>query len=100
MSIQPNAVILPRARHRLPIDIDPETHSLMASLYPLQHLLIPHIPQHNIAVFASRRDEGLTVQDAETAPDGIFLVAMALVGLLDGAGDVVPEANAVVEIKR
>lgn len=37
--------------------------------------------------------------DAEGASDGEFLVAVTLVGFLYGAGDVIPEADAVVERK-
>jgi hypothetical protein len=37
--------------------------------------------------------------DAEGTSDGEFLVAVALVGFLYGAGDVIPEADAVVERK-
>jgi hypothetical protein len=69
------------------------------SLYSLQHVLAHHIPQYYTAILTRRCDEWLSVESREAASDGELLVAMALVGLLDGARDVVPETNAIVEVE-
>lgn len=97
--IQTNRVILSRAGHGLPIDVDPETNAPVAGGHPLQNLLALDMPQHKVAVLAGRRDKGLPVQDAEAAANGKLFVPVALVRLLDGAGDVVPQADAVIEVE-
>lgn len=99
MPIQPNAVILPRAGHGLPVYIDPETHAPVAGGHPLKYLLALHVPQHDVPVLARRGDEGLALQNTEAAANGELFVSMALIGLLDRASHVVPQANAVVEVE-
>lgn len=92
--------VLATTNHQPSCDVYPKAHALMP-LENLHHLPALHIPQHKAPVLAGRRDEGelgtVPPARAKAAADGEALVAVALVGLLDGAGDVVPQADAVVQ---
>lgn len=99
VSIHPDDRVLPSRHHSIPMNIDPETHALFVTLHSLQHVLAHHIPEHDTSIFTSRSDERLTIKCSEAASNGEFLIAMALVCLLDGARDVVPETDAVVEVE-
>lgn len=104
----PDAPILPCGDHGVSPHVHPETHLPGMRRETLEYLLGRDVPQHHVTVFAGRHDKralrGVPVailegEHAEAAPNGELLVPVALVCLLDGAGDVVPEANAVVKVE-
>lgn len=98
MSIHPDCVILAPADHCLFMNIHPKAHASVA-LNPLQNILGYHVPEHDAPVLTSRGDERGSVQDTKTSTDCKLFIKVALVRLLDAAGDIVPQANAVVEVK-
>lgn len=80
------------------MDINPKAHALMP-FDALQKRLALDVPQHDASVLAGGGDKGLAVEDTEAATHSKLLVEVALVRLLDTAGDVVPETDAVVEVE-
>lgn len=69
------------------------------TLHSLKHLLVLDVPEYDISIFASRGNECFTVEDGKTAPDGEFLIAMALISLFNTSRNIVPKADAVVEVE-
>lgn len=88
--------VLAGAHHDVLVDVHPEADAGVA-LDALHDLLALDVPEHDLAVLARGRDEGRAVDRPETAPYAEPFVLVARVRLLDGSGDVVPEAQARVE---
>src|SRR6187549_2815502 len=98
MPIHLNSVILPRANHGFVIDINPEANALVTA-DALEHLLGLDVPEDDATVLAGRGNKGAAIEEAEASTDSELVVLMALVCLLDATGDVVPQADRVVEVE-
>jgi hypothetical protein len=80
------------------MNIHPKAHARVA-LNSLQNNLGYHVPEHDAPILTGRGDKRGTVQDTKTATDSKLFIKVALVRLLDATGNIVPQANAVVEVK-
>lgn len=78
--------------------IHPEANALVAR-YPLNQVLGHDIPDNDAPILACGHNKRLALENSKTAANGKTLVLVSLVGLLDASGDVVPQADAVVEVK-